>query len=70
MRAIAKEDNIMIYPEPEDVTTTVEMTTINKDLIRLDFSCDGGKFGTEESLAEFSITPEKLLEILNKNYDY
>ena len=49
----------------EDVTYSVEVIQDNGN-IHLLFTCDGGKFGTDEILDEYNLTPLELLKILQK----
>ena len=39
-------------------------------MVNLFFTSNGGKFGTDETLAEYNLTPKRLLEILNDRDDY
>lgn len=47
----------------------VEIKQID-DKVELYFTSDGGKFGTIENIDSYKLTPERLLEILQKNNDY
>lgn len=53
----------LLYKDQKDVITSVEITQ-DKGVIKFEFSADCGKFGTDEPLAEFEITPKELLELL------
>lgn len=59
----------MLYPNREDVKYSVDVKTSIDGKINLLFSCDGGKFGTDEILDEYNLSAKELLEILqNKEY--
>jgi hypothetical protein len=53
-----------LYKPKEEQTTSVEIKVLEDKRIVLDFYSDCGKFGTEESLAGYVLTPERLFEIL------
>ena len=53
----------LLYKEKEDQTTTME-TSLSKGKLRIEFFKDCGKFGTEETLDRYTLTAERLLEIL------
>ena len=56
----------LLYKDPKDQTYEVEIT--QKDgKVFLEFSADCGKFGTDEPLAGYELTPLELLEILQKH---
>ena len=52
-----------MYKDKKDMTTFVEIENYN-GFVKLEFSKDCGKFGTEEILDFFKLTPELLLKIL------
>ena len=57
-----------LYKKQEDVTHSVDIK--QKDgKINLLFTADCGKFGTDEILDEYDITPYELLIILQHRYD-
>jgi len=58
----------MIYKDKKDVKTTCEIKQ-EEGKICLEFSADCGKFGTDEMLAGWVLTPERLLQIL-QNVEY
>lgn len=59
----------ILYKESEEVVYEVEITQKDGN-INLLFSNDGGKFGTDEILDEYDLTPLQLLEILQaSNYE-
>jgi len=54
----------LLYKKPKDTVVSVEIK--QKDgIIELIFTSDCGKFGTDEYLAEYKLTPKQLLEFLN-----
>ena len=58
----------LLYKDAEDIKYSVKIE--QKDgKVKMLFSCDGGKFGTEEMLDEIEIEPKRLLEILQENYE-
>lgn len=60
----------LLYKPKEEQTVTVEAKTqINDSVIVLEFSSDCGKFGTEEALAGYSLSAERLLQILRERED-
>ena len=60
----------LLYKPIEKQTTTFEVKTFSNDtLIVIDFYRDCGKFGMEESLAGFTLTADRLLQILQERED-
>lgn len=59
----------MIYKDKKDVTTTCEIIQ-EEGKVCLVFSADCGKFGTDEMLDAYYLTPERLLQILQDRDDY
>lgn len=59
----------LIYKDKKDVITSVEIEN-NNGIIKLKFSKDCGKFGTNEIVDNYNLTPERLLEILQSYDDY
>ncbi len=57
----------MIYKDILDQEVTVEIDKID-GILELDFYSDCGKFGTDELLDIYKLTPKRLLEIL-QNYE-
>ena len=57
----------MLYKDEEDMVYKVEVSEIDGK-VRLIFSCDGGKFGTDEILDMYELTPRELLKALQRNY--
>lgn len=58
----------LLYKELEDVKVSVDIKQFNGKLL-IDFSADCGKFGTDESIAGFVLTPNRLLQILSERTD-
>ena len=58
-----------LYKNEEERTTFVE-SEVDNGTIQLTFSKDCGKFGTDEVLDFYNLTPERLLEILQDRNDY
>jgi hypothetical protein len=58
----------LLYKKREDIKTTVRYDKVG-DKIVLDFSADCGKFGTDEMLDGYTLTPERLLQILQERED-
>ena len=58
----------LLYKPKEEQTTSVEIEQKEGKII-LDFYSDCGKFGTEEALAGFKLTAERLLQILSERED-
>lgn len=52
-----------------DYKISVEVKTFADGKVNLLFSCNGGKFGTDEILDEYDLTAEELLNILQANGD-
>ena len=57
----------MLYKNAKDVITSVEIKQ-EEGLVKMLFSADCGKFGTDEILDIYEISPEELLGLLQKNY--
>ena len=60
----------LLYKNPEDVTIEVDIKILPTKEIEFDFSADCGKFGTDELIDYYKLTPKRLLEILNKEKNY
>ena len=58
----------LLYKDSKDVTIEVCIALIEGKIV-LDFSSDCGKFGTDEMLDGYTLTPERLLEILQDRED-
>lgn len=59
----------ILYKDEKDVIISVEIKQIDGK-IELDFTSDCGKFGTDENLAGYKLTPKRLLKILISRDDY
>ena len=57
----------MLYKDEEDMVYKVDVSEIDGK-VRLIFSCDGGKFGTDEILDMYELTPRELLKALQRDY--
>jgi len=53
----------LLYKDPKDITTSCNIEQKDGKII-FDFWSDCGKFGTDEMLAGYKLTPRRLLEIL------
>ena len=58
----------LLYKPKEEQTIECDIKQENNKII-IDFSSDCGKFGTDEILAGYILTPERLLQILNERED-
>jgi len=58
-----------LYKAKEEQTITCEIRQEDGNII-LDFYSDCGKFGTDEMLDGYKLTPERLLQILQDRDDY
>jgi hypothetical protein len=56
----------LLYNDPKDIKTSCNIKQVDGKII-LDFSADCGKFGTDEMLDGFTLTPERLLEVLQSS---
>lgn len=59
----------LLYKPEKDQKITAEIKQY-EGIIHLDFYSDCGKFGTDEMLDGYILTPERLLEILQDRKDY
>lgn len=59
----------LLYIPKEEQTTSVEIKQEGGKVI-LDFYSDCGKFGMEEMLDGYKLSPDRLLEILQARDDY
>lgn len=61
----------LLYKNREDIITSVEIKPREDsgDVIMV-FSSDGGKFGTDEILDGYTLTPERLLKVLQSFDNY
>lgn len=58
-----------LYKKAEDVILSVKINERKKEseTIQLDFYADCGKFGTNEILDSFDLTPKELIDILQEH---
>ena len=54
----------LLYKPKQEQTISVEIKVLEDKRIVLDFYSDCGKFGTEEALTGYILTPQRLLDIL------
>ena len=54
----------LLYKDPKDMKISCDVSQVDGKII-LDFSADCGKFGTDEMLDGFTLTPERLLQVLS-----
>ena len=59
----------LLYKEPKDVTLFLDIKQ-QDGKVELDFTADCGKFGTIEQSSVFTLTIQRLREILENNDDY
>jgi hypothetical protein len=60
----------LLYKPESEQTTTFEVKTFSNDTkIVIDFYKDCGKFGTNEAVAGYILTAERLHKILNERQD-
>lgn len=57
----------LIYKDPKDIIYSVDVNTFPDGKVAIQFSCDGGKHGTDELLDEYELTVKELLSILQKH---
>ena len=58
----------LLYKSKEDQIIQVSIG-LGKEKISIEFSSDCGKFGTDEMLAGWILTPKRLLQILSDRED-
>jgi len=59
----------ILYKKPEDQTLKCDIE-FKDGKFHIDFSSDCGKFGADEMLQGYILTPERLMEILSDRNDY
>jgi hypothetical protein len=59
----------LLYKDPKDVKTSVKVETYIDGKVKIIFHNNGGKHGTDEMLAIYKLTSERLLQILNDRDD-
>ena len=57
----------LLYKNPKDIVYSVEIKSTPDGKINFEFSCDGGKHGTDEPIDEYTLTVLELLKILQAN---
>lgn len=60
----------LLYKKVEDQTTSCDIDALPDGRLRIDFYSDCGKFGMEEMIDGYVLTPVRLLEILQERDDY
>ena len=58
----------ILYKEVKDVDVDL-FTAFHEGRLMLNFSADCGKFGTNEALDSYALTPKRLLAILQERED-
>ncbi len=66
---INKQAMSLLYKPKEEQTLSCDIEVDKQGQIIIDFSSDCGKFGTDEMLAGWILTPERLLQILDERED-
>ena len=64
--ADGESDMSLLYKDSKDVTVKV-FTNFKEGNLILEFEADCGKFGTDEALDSYTLTPAKLLDILQES---
>ena len=59
----------LLYKPKEEQTIEVGVIILKDKRIVFDFYSDCGKFGAHEALCGYTLTPKRLLEILQKEKD-
>jgi hypothetical protein len=59
----------LLYKPKEEQTIKIEIETSKDYSIFLDFYSDCGKFGTDEYLAGYKLSPKRLLQIIQERED-
>jgi hypothetical protein len=59
----------LLYKRKEEQTIELEFEVLDDKSVVLDFYSDCGKFGMDEALAGFKLTPARLLQILQERED-
>lgn len=60
----------IVYKPKEEQTLTCDVEVRKDGKIVIDFTMDCGKFGADELIDGYILTPERLLEILQDRDDY
>ena len=61
-----ESDMSLLYKDSKDVTVKV-ITTFKDGNLMVEFEADCGKFGTDEALDSYTLTPARLLDILQES---
>jgi hypothetical protein len=56
----------LLYKPKEEQVISVEFTHLTDKNVLIEFSSDCGKFGTDEALCGFVISPELLMKLLKE----
>jgi len=59
----------LLYKDQKDITVSVAIRQLDGQ-VEVEFSSNCGKFGTDEMLAAYNLTPARLLDILSSTKDY
>ena len=59
----------LLYKPKEEQTLTCDIERDKQGKIIIDFSSDCGKFGTDEMLCGWVLTPARLMQILSERED-
>ena len=59
----------LLYKDPKDVKTGLEVKMYMDGSLNLKFFNSGGKHGTDEILDIFNMTTDTLLEVLTKHFE-
>ena len=54
----------LLYKDIKDIKYDVDIKKLPDGKIIFEFSCDGGKFGTDELIAVYELTAKELLDAL------
>ena len=57
----------LLYKDKKDIIYSVDFKTYPDGKVKLFFSCDGGKHGSDEFIDEYIITVSELLSLLRKH---
>jgi hypothetical protein len=60
----------LLYKPKELQTLKVNFTRLKYGSIQVEFESDCGKHGTDEMIAGYVLTPERLLQILQERDDF
>lgn len=57
----------ILYKEPKDIIYKATIEILQNGNLRILFTCDGGKFGTDEMIDEYELSVLELLHALQYN---